>query len=219
MLSLIVDTSTTKSVLALAEKGEVIRSLDLPEGYCHSRTIIADIEQLILDFGSDKREIGSIVVAVGPGSYTGIRVGVMAGKALAFAWDVPIIGVCSLYGFVPYDDGPFVALIDARRGGAYVAKGTKDGETNTFLSSPVLCTKEELSGYIEDTGAIATPSIPNNIADAFSSVRLVERWPCPNQYARLGYDKYLRKVYSLDQHVDIMYLRKTQAEIEKACRS
>jgi tRNA threonylcarbamoyl adenosine modification protein YeaZ len=69
-----------------------------------------------------------IVVGVGPGSYTGVRVGMALAAGLHLATGTPLVGVCSLTAYTPEHDGPFSAVVSAGPGGFYVLEGEKKGQ-------------------------------------------------------------------------------------------
>lgn len=109
MLILIIETSTEKGCLVLAENGTPLASQNLRGGPELSKSLAFEVKNLI---GSRTPDL--IAVGNGPGSYTGIRVAAAMGKALAYGWQIPLIGFCSLKAF-----GPKPVLIDARGGGFY----------------------------------------------------------------------------------------------------
>ncbi|MCH9614331.1 MAG: hypothetical protein SP1CHLAM54_17110 [Chlamydiia bacterium] len=85
----------------------------------------------------DLSSIDEIAVGMGPGTFTGTRIGVMFGKALAKALDVPIRGFSSLKRNPPPGIGPFQAISDAKSRGFYTLKGSFDGQNLTY-EAPVL---------------------------------------------------------------------------------
>jgi tRNA threonylcarbamoyl adenosine modification protein YeaZ len=115
MRILILETSCEKSCIVLAEKDEPIAFKPLSGGPSLSRNLALEVKNLL---GSTKPNL--VAVGVGPGSYTGIRVGAALAKALAYGWNVPLIGFCSLKAF-----GPAPVLVDARSGGLYSFLGDK----------------------------------------------------------------------------------------------
>ena len=82
-------------------------------------------------------EIDFIAIGVGPGSFTGTRVGVMTAKSLSFARNIPLVPFCSLKRYIPDAEGPFTITTDAKSQGFYTLKGERDGELLSF-ESPLL---------------------------------------------------------------------------------
>jgi tRNA threonylcarbamoyl adenosine modification protein YeaZ len=115
-----------------SEAGELGRAvLDLGKGHAeHLMTVIADA---LAAAGTTHAELGLIGVAVGPGSFTGIRVGVAAARGLALALKVPAVGVTTLDALAEeardrYRDCEIIAVIDARRDQLYLARYGAAGE-------------------------------------------------------------------------------------------
>lgn len=89
MLGLIIDTSGTEGLVAVAKNGTVIQSWSLLQGRSLSKSLFS----LLQTFVNEKFDF--IAVGQGPGTFTGTRVGAMAAQALAFGWKIPLIGFSS----------------------------------------------------------------------------------------------------------------------------
>src|SRR5882672_7052827 len=96
MILLAIETSSARGSLALFREDEPIGSAPFPEGLVHGREITVHLAEMMDRLRLAPRDLGALAVGVGPGSYTGIRVGVTAAKTLAFALKVPVIAVSSL---------------------------------------------------------------------------------------------------------------------------
>jgi tRNA threonylcarbamoyl adenosine modification protein YeaZ len=112
MRTLFIETSTEKSCIAI-EDGEKMISIPLFGGPLLSKQIAMEVSKLLKenDFRPERILVGS-----GPGSLTGVRVGMALGKALAFAFNIPYLEFCSLKVFLK--EG--AVLVDARQGGIYL---------------------------------------------------------------------------------------------------
>ncbi len=110
----ILDTSAEKGGMILAENGQLLRHQPLIGGASLSKTLGSDVKNFLQSNKPD-----AIAVGKGPGSYTGIRVGVAMAKGLSYGWHIPLIGFCSLFAFVPQKDPTCPVLSDARSGGIY----------------------------------------------------------------------------------------------------
>lgn len=128
MSGLILETSTEKGCLILTDKGRCLATHLLPDGPELSKQLASDV-QSFLKKHSFQPEF--IAVGTGPGSYTGVRVGVALAKALAYGWNIPLFGFCSLKAFAPQNEPSFAVLIDAKMGGLYVL--TNASETPTLV--------------------------------------------------------------------------------------
>ena len=129
MLTLAIDTSTSLLSIALVADDKVLASIDEPTKNNQSEILMSRIETIINDCQLKPTDLEEIAVAIGPGSYTGIRVGVAAAKSLAYALDIPIVAISSLEVMAKSvaSDKICVPMIDARRGTVF-AGGYKDGE-------------------------------------------------------------------------------------------
>lgn len=116
MLLLSVDSSAVTASAALTDGQSVLKSELLNKGLTHSETLLPLIER-VMD-GRSYSELGAIAVTAGPGSFTGVRIGVAAVKGLAFADDIPCVPVSTLeaiaYNFVD-ENAVVCAVMDARR--------------------------------------------------------------------------------------------------------
>lgn len=158
MVDLLLDTSTERGLIAFASKGELLRALPLPFGLQNSRHILPLLESGLKSEGLEPSDISFIGVGIGPGSYTGIRVGVSVAKMAAFANNIPLLGICSLYCWVPTSDGEFAAVVDARIGGIYFQKGKKEGDCVTYDGPPLLLDCEEAKDELRALQWYVTPS-------------------------------------------------------------
>jgi len=109
MLTLAFDTATDVSTCALVRDGEV-----LGERTSRAVTVLADADELLRAAGTAPAELDLLVVGIGPGSFTGIRIGLAAARGLALALDVPVAGVSTLAALAAGAPGA-VPVIDARR--------------------------------------------------------------------------------------------------------
>jgi len=102
------------------------------------------------------QKIETIRVGMGPGSYTGIRVGVVAAKGLAHALKIPLSGFTSLQAWIPKEEGSFAVLLDAKVGGFYGIKGEKK-EKISYQEGPILIPAEKLEEYLRGVDHLLSP--------------------------------------------------------------
>lgn len=124
MRILALETSAKAVSAAVSEDGRILASGYLDTGLTHSRTLMPVVEALLKNAGLTVRDCDAMAAAVGPGSFTGIRIGVAAAKGLAFAADKPVVGVSTLAAMarnVAFSDGLVVCAMDARRRQVYNA--------------------------------------------------------------------------------------------------
>lgn len=125
-----IETSTSVCSVALTAEGMILTHYEDFEGRNHAALLSGYIKSC-LDFLSDKElKLDAVAVSIGPGSYTGLRIGLSEAKGLAYALDIPLIGVSTLklmatrvmFSTLDIDtDTIFVPMIDARRMEVYTA--------------------------------------------------------------------------------------------------
>ena len=145
MKYLFIDSATTNLVVAIINNGKISYIYNNNDGYDTSSKMMPVLAEAFDKANLKPKDIDKIFVVTGPGSFTGIRVGLTVAKTMAYALDIPIVPVSSLEVMASGDGG--TALINARRG--YVFAGTYDSDLNTlYPDSYVLMTDELEKPYI-----------------------------------------------------------------------
>ena len=118
-LILSIETSTTICSVAVHQDGELISLKELNESGAHSEKLMGMIDSVLLEVNLEYAQLDAIAVSQGPGSYTGLRIGVSTAKGLAYALGKPLIGINTLQAIASsrvYEKGEIgIAVIDARR--------------------------------------------------------------------------------------------------------
>lgn len=121
---LAIETATLASGVALATADKLVAEIIVQTKKTHSERLMPHIEQL-LELGQvAKEDITAIAVSIGPGSFTGLRIGLATAKALAYVWNVPVIGVSTLAALAyacPAPNSLICPLLDAQKGNVYQA--------------------------------------------------------------------------------------------------
>ena len=113
-LILAFDTATDRATSALVDDGEV-----LGERVSRASTLLADVDALVRQAGAHPRDVTGLAVGIGPGSFTGIRIGLAAARGLALALDIGAAGVSTLDALIAGADGA-IPVIDAKRREVFV---------------------------------------------------------------------------------------------------
>lgn len=125
-----IETSTDVCSVALTSEGQVLDHRENYEGQTHA-TLMSQYVKEMLDYARSRElKLDAVAVSIGPGSYTGLRIGLSEAKGLAFGLQVPLIGVNTLQlltvstmfnHFIDEDEALYVPMIDARRMEVYTA--------------------------------------------------------------------------------------------------
>lgn len=124
MIILGIDTATDSVSVALGDGTRVLAHSEVVSDRQHCEALTPMIDFVCKQAGVSFRELGAVAVDIGPGLFTGMRVGIATAKAISFSLDLPIIGICSLdvlAAAVPRTDSVVIPVIDARRHEVYWA--------------------------------------------------------------------------------------------------
>jgi len=134
-----IETSTSICSVALHKNGDLIGLREIEETGAHAQKLMGLIDSLLADQKLDTKELTAIAVSEGPGSYTGLRIGVSTAKGLAFSSSLPLIGVGALRALAlgakhqVGHQGLIVSMLDARRMEVY--REIFDSDLN--ITSPI----------------------------------------------------------------------------------
>ncbi|MBU6244515.1 MAG: tRNA (adenosine(37)-N6)-threonylcarbamoyltransferase complex dimerization subunit type 1 TsaB [Actinomycetales bacterium] len=144
-----IDTSSARTSTAVLDADRVVAYAEHDDPRRHGEVLAGLVQQVLADAGHPS--IDRIACGVGPGPYTGLRVGIATAVALGLAWQVPVHGACSLdaraASLASTARTAFVLASDARRGEVYWAQYTADG---TRLDGPFVCRARDIDPDIRD---------------------------------------------------------------------
>jgi tRNA threonylcarbamoyl adenosine modification protein YeaZ len=140
-IHLAIDTSTSRTIVAIIEDGEVLFEKFHDGATDHGRALGDLVNQAL----RSNPTIDAVVVGMGPGPFTGLRVGISFARSFALARAIPIVGVCSLDA-IDIDATEYIVAVDARRNEIYWAR-YKDGMR---IEGPSVNKPAEIDGFITD---------------------------------------------------------------------
>ena len=200
-----IETATKNCSVALAKEGKTIGCKEMAEeGYSHAERLHVFIEEIIKEAGIALKDLSAIAVSQGPGSYTGLRIGVSAAKGLCYALDIPLIAVDTLQTLasqVTVSSGLIIPMIDAKRMEVYSA-----------IFSPTLEKKREILAEIIDENSFGdlkeTVYFVGDCAEKCQSVLNKDnyvfleniKYPSAKEMSTLSYEKFKR-----NDTVDVAY--------------
>jgi len=120
-----IESSSTNCSVSLSKNGELLSLKEKnDEKYSHSTKLHSYIDGVLKQQNIDIKDLSAIAVSKGPGSYTGLRIGVAAAKGLCFSLDIPLISISTLLvlsKIIKIDSGLIIPVLDARRDEVYSA--------------------------------------------------------------------------------------------------
>jgi tRNA threonylcarbamoyladenosine biosynthesis protein TsaB len=229
VLILGIETATAQAGCAIGGHEGVLAAAHSTRGRRHAENLTPAIEFICGQAQIELDEIGLVAVDVGPGLFTGLRVGVATAKALAFALRVPMIGVPSLdlLAFpMRFSARLIVAAIDARRGELYYSFYRQVPGGIQRLSDHLLGTPDDLASELLATGeeVLLVGDGAHRYAEAFEGLAKVElvdagsSHPSATSLVQLAHARALREEFTRPDEIEPIYLRRPDAEINWTTR-
>ena len=156
MKILAIDSTATAASVAVTDDDKLLAEYTLLNGNTHSETLLPMIEDILLRLGISAKDIELFACSVGPGSFTGVRIGTATVKGLAFATNKPCVGVSTLealaYNLVGFE-GLLCPVMNARRSQVYTALFSSDGNTLTRITDDAAMAISELDDMLSQKNA------------------------------------------------------------------
>ncbi len=218
MRVLALETSTLAGGVALLEGGRIVAEYALDIAVTHSERVMAAVDMLVRDARWRPRDVEAIAVAVGPGSFTGLRIGLGTAKGLAVALDIPVAAVPTLdamASMLPFASLPVCPVIVARRDEVYASlyrmAGTEARREWDYLAlSPhALAERLEEPTILIGDGAPRVTSVHARLAHA------IPRIPCAAAIGVLGTARLRRGETVPADTLAPLYLRPSEAELKR----
>lgn len=226
---LALDTSSKTTSIAIARGERVIESCTSSESEARSERLWDDVQRLLDRVGANVGDVDLYAVSVGPGGFTGIRVGIAAVKGFALAAGKPIVGVTSLEA-AAFEAGPspmVAAMVNAYKSEVYTQLFSFDDDgVPVAESEPFVLTMAEAVERIKEIddivfagdGAIAAEGIIKRVAGIrfgdVSGWRISFSSESAASVARLAYRKYMRGESDTPESLRACYVRQAEAEIK-----
>ncbi|MFQ5675441.1 MAG: tRNA (adenosine(37)-N6)-threonylcarbamoyltransferase complex dimerization subunit type 1 TsaB, partial [bacterium] len=195
MKLLAIDTATETCGIALAEGEQLLADFRLNKKNIHNEKLVSGIQGLLQNVGWGLEDLAGIVFSKGPGSFTGLRIGLSVTKGLAYSVGIPMVGINTLdalaYG-APCWQGSVCAVIKAREREAYFAVYQKVREGVNRTTDYAIAPLETVAEKLQD--GLLVVSNPPDLLDEHLKKRFVVAAPeysflQPHMVAILGYQK------------------------------
>jgi len=217
-LSLIlnIETATTVCSVALADNEKIIGYKELNEGYTHAENLHVFIRDVIKEAGINFSKLEAIAVSKGPGSYTGLRIGVSAAKGLAYALNIPLLSVETLqimsHAVVkePGTEAVYCPMIDARRMEVYTA--VYDSFLNLISSVNSLIVNDEAVQQFKIFSKIyffgdGMPKCKSLLSELKNAEFIENIFPSSKFMPELSYKKFIEKKFEDTAYFEPYYLK------------
>jgi tRNA threonylcarbamoyladenosine biosynthesis protein TsaB len=218
MRVLAVETSTLSGGAALLDGERIVGEYTLDVRMTHSERLMAAIDQLLTDAGWTARDLEGLAVSVGPGSFTGLRVGLSTVKGLALALSIPVAAVPTLdamAAMLPFASLPVCPVLDARKREVYASLYRWDGLGMRREWDYLAIAPDELARRLDEPVIVVGDG-----ADAISSpfarhVQPPRRGPAPAVVGALGHARLAIGETVAAADLLPIYLRPSEAELKR----
>ncbi|MEN2488164.1 tRNA (adenosine(37)-N6)-threonylcarbamoyltransferase complex dimerization subunit type 1 TsaB [Flavobacterium sp. B11] len=200
-----IETATKNCSVSIAKDGKTIVCSELAdEGYSHAEKLHVFIEEVIAKAGISVHELTAVAVSQGPGSYTGLRIGVSAAKGLCYALNIPLIAVDTMQTLASQAgiaDGKIVPMLDARRMEVYSAVFNSDLTLERTIKAEIIDENsfQEYTDKLYFVGDCADKCKPVLTKDNFVFVENI-KYPSAQAMSKISFDKYQKS-----DTVDVAY--------------
>jgi len=200
-----IETATKNCSVSIAKNGETILCKEIAEeGYSHAEKLHVFIEEIIKEAGITVQDLVAIAVSQGPGSYTGLRIGVSAAKGLCFALNIPLIAVDTLQTLASQAkvaEGKIIPMLDARRMEVYSAIFNADLETERAIQAEVIDENSfsDITETVYFVGDCADKCKPVLTKENFIFLEEI-KYPSASAMSKISFDKYQKS-----DTVDVAY--------------
>ena len=224
MLTLAIDTATKVCTVALCRERELLAEYTINMGMTHSEGLLPQLEQLLARTGVEKKDIGLLAVSMGPGSFTGLRIGLATAEAMAYAWQCCLHGVDTLKALAYNIQLEGIALspvLDAQKGNFYQALYQwQNGQLVELAPVAVVNAQEALERIaLQGTPALLmgecerlVKKVPDGLPTWVREAPVALRMPRASSVAWAALDEFDpeadKKIFGLEPY----YIRRSEAE-------
>ena len=228
MKILAVDTSSKLCSVAILEDKNLIKKLELDNGLTHSETLMPLIQQLLNECSLSLNNINLLVSDIGPGSFTGIRIGVSSCKAFSDSLNIPCVGISSLevLAYNIQNDGIICSTIDCKNNNCYFALYELNSGNYNVLIEPCAKSVNDVldllnSQYYNKCISFVGDGIPSeklhsiydNNADSEVTQNIISSYLNVENLGTAGYKKFINNK-KIGEEILPLYIKKPQAQIQ-----
>lgn len=206
-----IETATKNCSVSLAKNGETILCKEIAEqGYSHAEKLHVFIEEIVKEANVNFSEIKAVAVSKGPGSYTGLRIGVSAAKGLCYALQIPLISIDTMQVLAKKAnvDGLIVPMIDARRMEVYSAVFDKNHNKIKEVEAEVLTENsyQDFDQTVYFVGDCQEKCQTVLVKDNFKFLPEII-FPSANEMSKLSFEKFQNNDFEDVAYFEPFYLK------------
>lgn len=208
-----IETATKNCSVSIAKNGEVIAIKELNDGnYSHAEKLHFFIQEILKETAISLDEIKAIAVSKGPGSYTGLRIGVSTAKGLCFALNKPLISIETLYSLatsITVENGSVVPMLDARRMEVYSAVYDSSQLEVRPIQAEII-DETSFSEYLKEDKVYFLGDGAEKCKEVIqhpNAVFIDNKFPSANEMASLSFKKYNEKDFEDVAYFEPFYLK------------
>ncbi len=208
-----IETATKNCSVSIAENGVILAIRELNNGsYSHAEVLHPFIVDVLKEANLTSKDIDAVAVSKGPGSYTGLRIGVSAAKGLCFAFDKPLISIDTLSSLsysISCDDGFIVSMLDARRMEVYASVYNTNHEQLREIKAEIIDENSFLE-YLENSKVFFIGDGAHKCKEVIThknAVFIDDKFPSSKELAILSYDKYKKEDFENVAYFEPFYLK------------
>lgn len=197
MKALILETASSYPCIVLSVKEKVQTFKLFTEKKDLSKKLLLEVDLMLKEQGLTLKDLDFIALGVGPGSYTGIRIGAAFCKTISFALDIPIVPFCSLLAFIPEKSGSYICALDARSQGIYLLQGA--------AAQACLVSTDEAKKHFDKVDHLISPDA-KVLEKKFEKAYFKHTYPNCDHLAKYVYKSFLSNAFLSIDNLKLQYI-------------
>jgi tRNA threonylcarbamoyladenosine biosynthesis protein TsaB len=219
-----IDTATPILALGIIEEEKVLSEIRFNAGQTHAQILLPNIEKILKDSSLQLEDLDGIALSIGPGSFTGLRIGLATAKGVCFASGKPLLSVPTLDGLVYFNRSlpyPLVPVLDAKKNEVYSAVyNSREGVLERISDYWVLSAEKLVAKIPEEVIFLGLglevfqDRLKELCGEKAHFLEGERNLPSGSAIAFLGLEKFKRSEFEDLEKAEPLYLRSSEAELK-----
>ena len=221
-LILCIETGTDICSVGIARDGELISLRESDEGRDHARQVGVFVDELLEEMGLQPDDLDAVAVGKGPGSYTGLRIGVSFAKGLCYGIQKPLLAIGSLDALTEvaredyeagildiedWDDAVLCPMVDARRMEVYTQRFNSQGESESEVSAEIITAESFMAERASERPFVIFGNGAKKCEEVLSGAQWVSVAPSARGLVRLAEEAYAAEKFEDIAYFEPFYLK------------